>query len=1076
MKKSRIVSLILTFAMVVTMGLGCMTGAVYATEGQADTAAEGSADTVGPVLQDYSIAVANATPKTEKDSEIIITLMFNETLQIDRWTPSAFNISINNRTLHEMGFQVESVTIDENNDHNLVIDLKGDNEDWVYVVSGKLDISLKSNYYEDIMDAAGNQVSDWTDIHTYVQTGLEFTQDESKTVTGDENTPASVTFDLTGDAKMRGASPVQILVGDQAVNGDARGAVYIHTHMFKQQTNVNYASRLASSFSSDHYVMTADGASVTLSTKTNGPDEALTSNTKIRMFAFAPASGEGTYNDYVVQPVLFNEELAAAEERLASMTEESVTDFANKKKALEDAIAEAKKVDPSSVTNAVAWNKIRNTLQDGVNTAADNAITSTAATRNNGSLTLSLNGGSEWTDTVNSVSIQAKKMSNDEEDGEVVVLNPDQYSFGANGATLVIKSTALDVLDGITPREQDYDIVIRSSKFNEVSQTVTVTYMGANSFQLRYIDKEGNVVASAIYTKEEMIAMSEAEDLYYNTACSMTGVRTFKAKGVYIENLLKELKTEDGSPVTFNPDQVTVKLRTNDSLEGDENDSTTEDGYYFRSQTTYNNLMQDRYSFPGLYDSSNPLGDVVKSQRGVTDAVRAALGSDESKVSVRPMIAYEYVEKVYRTDDSSLENDEYDADLAADKAFRFLFGTAMTEEDGQTVAASETTTWMASYQVFGLDIVDESVTLTFDTDPSDAEVVLKDNTGKEMTANEDGTYTVASSSTYPYTYTVSKDGYVTFENTIRVTEDETVNVTLTREEQDDDDDNTGGSVIIPGSYNIVIPSDITGGTIRSDKQKAKAGETVTLTVKAAEGYTGGAEVRDVHDNLLTLKDLGEGQYSFIMPTGNATVTPTFTNGQEPQPEPEPEDPDANCPSKAFVDLDTSQWYHEAVDFVLNNGTMKGTGGNTFEPETQVSRAMIVQMLYNMEGTPAVTGTGSFTDVSADDWFASAVQWASSQNIVSGMGDGTFQPNSPVTREQTAVILQKYAAMKGITGNTESLDRFADGASVSDWAQDAVKWCIGSSVLNGMGDGTLQPQGVTTRAQMAQVFLNLSSVK
>ena len=187
-KTKKAISLILAFTMVFTAMLGCMT--IFAS------AAEGQADATGPKLVDYSLHVDNTEPKTEAGSQIKVNLVFDKEMGSTNWTKSAFDILINDRSLKDMGFELKSVTPSGN---NLVLVLQGiDNgeKSWAYVVSGKFDLSLKSNYYEDVVDKDGNEVSEWTDIHTYVQTGLEFEQLSS--VNGDADTPASVTFKLTG--------------------------------------------------------------------------------------------------------------------------------------------------------------------------------------------------------------------------------------------------------------------------------------------------------------------------------------------------------------------------------------------------------------------------------------------------------------------------------------------------------------------------------------------------------------------------------------------------------------------------------------------------------------------------------------------------------------------------------------------------------------------------------------------------------------------------------------------------------------------------------------------------------------
>ena len=171
----------------------------------------------------------------------------------------------------------------------------------------------------------------------------------------------------------------------------------------------------------------------------------------------------------------------------------------------------------------------------------------------------------------------------------------------------------------------------------------------------------------------------------------------------------------------------------------------------------------------------------------------------------------------------------------------------------------------------------------------------------------------------------------------------------------------------------------------------------------------------------------------------------------------------------FTDVSDSDWFYDPVCFVYENGLMTGTSATTFEPNTSLSRAMLVAVLHRLEGSPAASA-GDFTDVAEGDWYAQAVNWAASVGVVNGMGDGTFQPNAAITREQLAAILRNYAAYKGLDVTAVGdLSTYSDAASVSDWAKDSVVWAVGSGLLGGYEDNTLRPQGTTTRAEVASVL-------
>lgn len=170
----------------------------------------------------------------------------------------------------------------------------------------------------------------------------------------------------------------------------------------------------------------------------------------------------------------------------------------------------------------------------------------------------------------------------------------------------------------------------------------------------------------------------------------------------------------------------------------------------------------------------------------------------------------------------------------------------------------------------------------------------------------------------------------------------------------------------------------------------------------------------------------------------------------------------------FTDVDANDWFADAVQYVYDNGLMTGTADNTFAPNTSTTRGMLVSILYRLEGGPAAENAG-FTDVDADAWYADAVNWAAANGIVSGYGD-TFGPNDTLTREQLAAILCNYAAFKGQDVSARAdLGVYADAASVSDWATDALSWANAKGLITGMTAETIVPQGDATRAQLAAIL-------
>jgi hypothetical protein len=173
-----------------------------------------------------------------------------------------------------------------------------------------------------------------------------------------------------------------------------------------------------------------------------------------------------------------------------------------------------------------------------------------------------------------------------------------------------------------------------------------------------------------------------------------------------------------------------------------------------------------------------------------------------------------------------------------------------------------------------------------------------------------------------------------------------------------------------------------------------------------------------------------------------------------------------CPSEAFTDVDTSKWYHEYVDYALTNGIMEGNGDGTFTPNKEVTRAQLAQILYNLAKKPAVTGKSTFTDVADGVWYTDAIVWAAQQGIVDGYEDGTFHPNDYIKRQDLAVMLWRYAGKPTATQTTLN---FTDADQVSGYAKAAVLWANEQGIMEGNGNSTLNPKGYATRAQAAKMF-------
>lgn len=283
--------------------------------------------------------------------------------------------------------------------------------------------------------------------------------------------------------------------------------------------------------------------------------------------------------------------------------------------------------------------------------------------------------------------------------GNEKVLDSEQYEVTDSAISLIRTEEDPIMSVSTADRTAEYKIKVEAVGYTTLEDTLTATMYGANSFQVRVVDSNGNVVKTRTFTMNEIKELSDKNDAYYNTICGMTGIRTFKANGISLSKLLET------AGVTFG-EGMTLKLRTNDSAES-ENDSTTDNAYFRLGSFTYEDLIgTDRYYFSGIFNDDT-LKNTLLTGSKFGDDVKSALAAAE-KEKVEPMFAYNYVEKVYRsTDGANLTEDSYNSLVGTENAFRFLFGIAMDPKDSSKISGT-TTTWSASYAVFGIDIVDPS--------------------------------------------------------------------------------------------------------------------------------------------------------------------------------------------------------------------------------------------------------------------------------------------------------------------------------------------------------------------------------
>lgn len=194
---------------------------------------------------------------------------------------------------------------------------------------------------------------------------------------------------------------------------------------------------------------------------------------------------------------------------------------------------------------------------------------------------------------------------------------------------------------------------------------------------------------------------------------------------------------------------------------------------------------------------------------------------------------------------------------------------------------------------------------------------------------------------------------------------------------------------------------------------------------------------------------------------------------KPSDEDKPEELD-----EPFADVDELDWFYDAVVYVYNEGMMDGISATQFAPNSNLTRGMVVTMLYRLEGEPRVTGSSGFDDVASGAWYADAVTWAAENGIVNGVSDTEFAPNVNITREQLAAILYRYAEYNDYdVSGRDDLSEFTDRSSISSYALDAMRWAVDEGLITGITNTTIEPQGTATRAQAATMFMRfMSTVK
>lgn len=284
-----------------------------------------------------------------------------------------------------------------------------------------------------------------------------------------------------------------------------------------------------------------------------------------------------------------------------------------------------------------------------------------------------------------------------------------------------------------------------------------------------------------------------------------------------------------------------------------------------------------------------------------------------------------------------------------------------------------------------------------------------------------------------------------------------------------------------GSAIISVPANKTSSAIEyvvkisyngTDYESAPAA-TITANKKSSSGGGGGG---------------GGGSRSSSpavtnnpLPTTQPAATAQPEQTVKPEATTQPETPTAPTQTSidSFSDVSPDDWFYDAGTFVIEQGLFSGVSETEFAPNANMSRSMLVTVLFRMADQPQ-SGESGFADVPKDEWYAGAVAWASENGIVSGSGNNEFTPNREITREETAVILYKFAKAQGLSLSASGdLSTFADGNEISTWAGEAMRWAISTGLISGKGNGILDPKGNATRAENAvilQRFIKLADQK
>ncbi len=264
-------------------------------------------------------------------------------------------------------------------------------------------------------------------------------------------------------------------------------------------------------------------------------------------------------------------------------------------------------------------------------------------------------------------------------------------------------------------------------------------------------------------------------------------------------------------------------------------------------------------------------------------------------------------------------------------------------------------------------------------------------------------------------------------------------------------------------YAVKLPSNLSGGRLSAQPTRAEVGTTVIVNIAPDAGYTlDNIQVRAENSEFVKLNNLRSNRVMFTMPNAAVNVSAAFKELNVYS---------GSFYSLPFTDVRVGEWYYQAIHYVFSEAIMNGESQTLFNPNGRLNRAMLVVSLHRLENQPRLFEPSGFKDVPAGQWYTEAVVWAKASGIVNGYENGKFEPMQDICREELAAILYRYAQFKDLPVDARGdLKQFRDGASVSDWATEAMRWAIGVGILSGDEQGALTPLAGATRAEVAAMLM------